>query len=164
MIPRRYGIILVLSLVLLGLRMTGIDARQDPCHRRHACPSEQGTCVCGDLGHCEQCPAYCQGGKPRVAAQQTPLPGQPPSSKGEEASCPTVTVCFTPGGNYTEIIVKALGEAKTSILVLAYSFTSAPIAKALVDAQKSPTAMCSPMRGSPAPRWTALAYGSSATL
>jgi phosphatidylserine/phosphatidylglycerophosphate/cardiolipin synthase-like enzyme len=45
-----------------------------------------------------------------------------------------VTVCFTPGGNCTEQIVKALGEAQRSILVQAYSFTSAPIAKALLEA------------------------------
>jgi len=45
-------------------------------------------------------------------------------------------VCFTPGGNCTELIVNAVGGAKTSILVQAYSFTSAPIAKALLEAHK----------------------------
>jgi phosphatidylserine/phosphatidylglycerophosphate/cardiolipin synthase-like enzyme len=45
-------------------------------------------------------------------------------------------VCFTPGGNCTEQIVNALGEAKSRILVQAYSFTSAPIAKALLEAHK----------------------------
>jgi phosphatidylserine/phosphatidylglycerophosphate/cardiolipin synthase-like enzyme len=45
-------------------------------------------------------------------------------------------VCFTPGGNCTELIVNAVGQAKTSILVQAYSFTSAPIAKALLDAYR----------------------------
>jgi phosphatidylserine/phosphatidylglycerophosphate/cardiolipin synthase-like enzyme len=50
-------------------------------------------------------------------------------------SCGT-TVCFTPGENCTELIVHALGEAKRSILVQAYSFTSAPIAKALLDAHR----------------------------
>jgi hypothetical protein len=35
-----------------------------------------------------------------------------------------VTVCFTPGGNCTDAIVQALGDAKRSILVQAYSFTS----------------------------------------
>jgi phosphatidylserine/phosphatidylglycerophosphate/cardiolipin synthase-like enzyme len=47
-----------------------------------------------------------------------------------------VTVCFTPGGNCTDAIVQALSEAKRTILVQAYSFTSAPIAKALLDAHK----------------------------
>jgi phosphatidylserine/phosphatidylglycerophosphate/cardiolipin synthase-like enzyme len=39
-----------------------------------------------------------------------------------------------PGGNCTDAIVKALGDAKRTILVQAYSFTSAPMAKALLDA------------------------------
>jgi phosphatidylserine/phosphatidylglycerophosphate/cardiolipin synthase-like enzyme len=113
-------------------------AHQDPCHRLHACPSDHGTYVCGDLGHCDQCPdtPYCQGGRPTPTTQQTLPPTPPPSSRVEEASCPTVDVCFTPGEDCTERIVKTLGEAKTSLLLQAYSFTSAPIAKALVDAQK----------------------------
>jgi phosphatidylserine/phosphatidylglycerophosphate/cardiolipin synthase-like enzyme len=47
-----------------------------------------------------------------------------------------VSVCFTPGGNCTDAIVKALGDAKRTILVQAYSFTAAPIAKALLDAHQ----------------------------
>jgi phosphatidylserine/phosphatidylglycerophosphate/cardiolipin synthase-like enzyme len=138
MIPRRHHAIRILTLVLLGSWITGLDAHQDPCHRLHTCPSDHGTYVCGDLGHCEQCPdtPYCQGGTPRVSAQEKPLPAQFPSPKVEEASCPAVEVCFTPGEDCTERIVKTLGEAKTSILLQAYSFTSAPIAKALVDAKK----------------------------
>ena len=46
------------------------------------------------------------------------------------------TVCFTPGGSCTNLIVDKIGNAKSEILVQAYSFTSAPIAKALVDAHK----------------------------
>jgi phosphatidylserine/phosphatidylglycerophosphate/cardiolipin synthase-like enzyme len=52
------------------------------------------------------------------------------------AECPRVTVCFTPGENCTQTIVQTLGEAKHTILAQAYSFTSAPIAKALLDAHK----------------------------
>jgi phosphatidylserine/phosphatidylglycerophosphate/cardiolipin synthase-like enzyme len=47
-----------------------------------------------------------------------------------------VTVCFTPGGNGTDLIVTTLGEAKRSILVQAYCFTSAPMAKALLEAHQ----------------------------
>jgi hypothetical protein len=43
-------------------------------------------------------------------------------------------VCFTPGGNCTDAIEHALGEATRTILVKAYGCTSAPIAKALLDA------------------------------
>lgn len=45
-------------------------------------------------------------------------------------------VYFSPCGGCTEAVVNALAAAKTSILVQAYSFTSAPIAKALVDAHR----------------------------
>jgi len=47
-----------------------------------------------------------------------------------------VQVCFSPGGGCTEAIVGELTKAKKEILVQAYSFTSQPIAKALVDAHK----------------------------
>jgi phosphatidylserine/phosphatidylglycerophosphate/cardiolipin synthase-like enzyme len=53
---------------------------------------------------------------------------------GVPESSPPVTVCFTRGGNCTEAIVHALNNAKRTILVQAYSFPSAPIAKALLDA------------------------------
>jgi phosphatidylserine/phosphatidylglycerophosphate/cardiolipin synthase-like enzyme len=45
-------------------------------------------------------------------------------------------VYFCPGDNPTGAIVRELGTAKSNILVQAYSFTSAPIAKALVDAHR----------------------------
>src|SRR5215203_1543706 len=46
------------------------------------------------------------------------------------------TVYFSPNGGATEAIVQELGSAQHSIMVQAYSFTSAPIAKALLDAHK----------------------------
>lgn len=49
---------------------------------------------------------------------------------------PAVEVHFSPRGGCTEAVVKELSNAKTTVLVQAYSFTSAPIAKALVDAHK----------------------------
>jgi phosphatidylserine/phosphatidylglycerophosphate/cardiolipin synthase-like enzyme len=47
-----------------------------------------------------------------------------------------VEVCFSPQGGCTDAINKALHQARQEILVQAYSFTSAPIAKALLDAYK----------------------------
>lgn len=44
-------------------------------------------------------------------------------------------LCFTPGGDCTDLIVTTIASAKNELLVQAYSFTSAPIAKALVDAK-----------------------------
>lgn len=49
----------------------------------------------------------------------------------------SVEVAFSPGGGATELVLKAIGAAKQSIRVAAYSFTSRPIAKALVDACKA---------------------------
>jgi phosphatidylserine/phosphatidylglycerophosphate/cardiolipin synthase-like enzyme len=45
-------------------------------------------------------------------------------------------VCFTPGGDCTGLIVAALGHARQRVLVQAYAFTSAPIARALVEAHR----------------------------
>jgi phosphatidylserine/phosphatidylglycerophosphate/cardiolipin synthase-like enzyme len=71
------------------------------------------------------------------------LPGREASRgvlAGSHSSATTrpsaVSVCFTPGGDCTEAIVRALSDAKRTILVQAYSFTSVPIAKALLDAYK----------------------------
>jgi phosphatidylserine/phosphatidylglycerophosphate/cardiolipin synthase-like enzyme len=43
---------------------------------------------------------------------------------------------FSPNGGCTQAVVDVLNGAMTSVLVQAYSFTSAPIARALVDAHK----------------------------
>ena len=45
-------------------------------------------------------------------------------------------VFFSPNGSCTMSIIREIESAKSEILVQAYSFTSAPIAKALVDAHK----------------------------
>src|SRR5271157_2384348 len=45
-------------------------------------------------------------------------------------------VCFSPSGGCTQAIVYQIDNAKSEILIQAYSFTSAPIAKALVNAHK----------------------------
>lgn len=47
-----------------------------------------------------------------------------------------VQVFFSPKGGCTEAVVENLNQAKSNILVQAYSFTSAPIAKALVEAHR----------------------------
>ena len=45
-------------------------------------------------------------------------------------------VCFSPKGGCADLIIKDLGEAKRIVRVQAYSFTSKPIAQALIDAHK----------------------------
>jgi phosphatidylserine/phosphatidylglycerophosphate/cardiolipin synthase-like enzyme len=131
---------LIVQLIIgcLGGWLALVNAHQDPCHRLHSCPSDRNTYVCGDRGRCDQCPdnQYCLAAKPRPASSPSPAPAPPAPSPRATTTPSAVTVCFTPGENCTELIVHALGEAKSSILVQAYSFTSAPIAKALLDAHK----------------------------
>ena len=53
--------------------------------------------------------------------------------------CPQAKVvdhCFVPGGDCTGMITHWIGKARTQILVQAYSFTSEPIALALVEAKE----------------------------
>jgi phosphatidylserine/phosphatidylglycerophosphate/cardiolipin synthase-like enzyme len=47
------------------------------------------------------------------------------------ASEPAWQVCFTPGQDCTRLIVSEIGDARSEILVQAYSFTSVPIISAL---------------------------------
>jgi len=47
-----------------------------------------------------------------------------------------IRVYFSPHGGCTEAVVRAVHEAKKQVLVEAYSFTSEPIAVALIDAEK----------------------------
>jgi len=58
---------------------------------------------------------------------------------GEHGSRPAssgVEVYFSPEGGCTEAVVNALRQARKTVQVQAYSFTSAPIAKALVEAHR----------------------------
>jgi phosphatidylserine/phosphatidylglycerophosphate/cardiolipin synthase-like enzyme len=130
--------VIALSVVVGWSWTVSSFGHQDPCHRLHACLSDHGIYVCGDKGRCEQCPdnQFCLAGKPRLTSSSTPAPAPPAPLPSATATPSAVTVCFTPGGNCTDAIVKALSEAKRTILVQAYSFTSAPIAKALLDAHK----------------------------
>lgn len=58
-----------------------------------------------------------------------PAHSQPPPAP------PTIEVHFSPRGGCTDAVVTELGNAKKMVLVQAYSFTSAPIAKALAPEQ-----------------------------
>jgi phosphatidylserine/phosphatidylglycerophosphate/cardiolipin synthase-like enzyme len=49
---------------------------------------------------------------------------------------PSLEVYFSPHGGFTDAIIRELNKAKSTVQVQAYSFTSAPIAKALLNAHK----------------------------
>jgi hypothetical protein len=120
------GRMIALILVVLAGVVVSAHAHQDPCHRLHSCPSDHHTYVCGDTRRCDQCPdnQFCLAGTPRAAASPAPAPVQPaPTSPQPSPSCGP-TVCFTPGGHCTDLIVHTMTGAKSSMLVQAYSFTS----------------------------------------
>jgi len=54
-------------------------------------------------------------------------------SKEETIAC---SICFTPGQNCTQLIINEINKSKKSILVQSYSFTSLPIANALIAASR----------------------------
>lgn len=68
-----------------------------------------------------------------LALQSTAVHAQPPA---QIKAVGTVEACFTPGEDCTGKIVGEIDDAKDEVLVQAYSFTSTPIAKALVTAHK----------------------------
>ena len=59
-----------------------------------------------------------------------------PSVTLPQETPPAWEVYFSPHGGCTDAIIRELNKTKSTILVQAYSFTSAPIAKALLDAHK----------------------------
>lgn len=60
----------------------------------------------------------------------------PPAWARDAARSTQWSVYFSPHGGCTEAVVDALSKARSTVLVQAYSFTSAPIARALVDAHR----------------------------
>lgn len=51
-------------------------------------------------------------------------------------TAPSTEIAFSPNGGATALVVKTIESAHQSIRVAAYSFTSKPIAQALLDARK----------------------------
>ena len=75
------------------------------------------------------CAASCE--RPQSAA--APVVRERPSPAPAALAA---DVYFSPNGGATDAIVRELGRAKQRVRVQAYSFTSAPIAKALVEAKR----------------------------
>jgi len=109
-------------LSLLVLSVTSVYAHRSGCHRWHSCPSDTGSYVCGDTGHCSACPdnQYCLAGTPRQTQAQPQetkkpseqaRPGVPPK---DAWTCPTThpitgnfttysgerCIYHTPGGQF----------------------------------------------------------------
>ena len=71
-----------------------------------------------------------------TAAYRAGRDGRQPQPATAPLPIGTWTVRFSPMGGATELVVDAIQRAQRSIHVQAYSFTSAPIARALVDASR----------------------------
>lgn len=72
---------------------------------------------------------------PRLPAQEAQLAASRPPRRAIAVQ-DGISVFFSPGGGCTQAIVAEIGQARKTVQVQAYSFTSAPIAKALLDAHK----------------------------
>ena len=60
-----------------------------------------------------------------------------PSSAGQQlAAAGSLEIAFSPNEGAEELVVKLIGSAKYEIRVMAYSFTSAPVVRALLAAKK----------------------------
>lgn len=57
------------------------------------------------------------------------------STTQAQSAC-QISVCFSSDGNCTDAIIKEINSARRSVLIQAYSFTSAPIANALIGVKK----------------------------
>ncbi len=75
---------LLVAAALLAATAPSAHAHRSGCHRWHSCPSDTGSYVCGDLGHCSGCSdnEYCAAGKPRQTQAQ---PRQEPGKPSEQA-------------------------------------------------------------------------------
>ncbi|MBI4597109.1 MAG: phospholipase D family protein [Candidatus Omnitrophica bacterium] len=55
---------------------------------------------------------------------------------GTDAQPPSWNICFSPRGGCTQLVVDTIASANSQVLVQAHSFTSEPIAQALVAARQ----------------------------
>src|SRR5437667_11919782 len=86
-----------MAVALLAATYLYAHAHRSGCHSWHSCPSDAGSYVCGDTGHCSACPdnQYCLAGTPRQAQAQPQEPKKPseqPSSGvhlKDAWTCPT---------------------------------------------------------------------------
>ncbi len=68
--------------------------------------------------------------RPKPVVAERTVTTKPASERGK------IEVFFSPNGGCTEAIIKEIDSAKERVLIQAYSFTSAPIAKAIIEAKK----------------------------
>jgi len=80
-------------MLALGALTADVAAHVDGCHRWHSCPSDDGGYVCGDRGHCSECPdnQYCIGRRSRSAPAATATSPPRPTRTPEPTDVPRPT-------------------------------------------------------------------------
>ena len=64
-----------LTFLILSICSTSLaEAHRSGCHRWHSCPSDSGSYICGDTGHCSGCSdnQYCESGHPKRSEVEPP--------------------------------------------------------------------------------------------
>ena len=65
-------LVLIFLFLFCGSSVVPSEAHRSGCHRWHSCPSDSGSYICGDTGHCSGCPnnQFCENGKPVVRTSE----------------------------------------------------------------------------------------------
>ncbi len=99
---------LLSSLAALSFFAMPAYAHRSGCHSWHSCPSDSGSYVCGDTGHCSACSdnQYCQNGSySPSAARIAPVPSvQVPVAPS--APAPVVPVPSVPVVTHAPVVAK----------------------------------------------------------
>lgn len=76
------------------------------------------------------------GGGVTLAGKKAVAPAAPGNPTSAAVTEEGLSVYFSPNGGCTDAIVRAISESKTSVYLQAAQFTSVPIARALIEANK----------------------------
>ena len=70
--PLTFLLALTFLFLFSGFYVVIAEAHRSGCHRWHSCPSDSGSYICGDTGHCSGCPnnQFCENGKPVVRTSE----------------------------------------------------------------------------------------------
>jgi hypothetical protein len=71
-----YALITLLTTILISIAIIPISpteslAHRDGCHRWHSCPPDDGSYVCGDLGHDDECGVSKEGNEDNEEEAET---------------------------------------------------------------------------------------------
>ncbi len=110
-------ILLLTGVFALTLVTSSAQAASSGCYSWHSCPSTTGSYVCGDTGHCSQCPdnQYCSSGSPRLSAQPTPAASSTPPQVAPTSPTTQNTAQYAPSARtkITDCVVNGASQDMT---------------------------------------------------